>query len=181
MSQDEVCTLPDGTVLRDLQGQAELDDALKLQEETWGEGFKERVPPAILLVAQKIRGIAAGAFSVSGALVGFVFGLTGVRGGRLVHWSDMLAVRPERQGRGLGASEPLPHADVVAVRVPNDCGAPRERDLEQARAWRASVRRAFAHDLGLGWQVSAFVPSRDGDASYVLTKPSGGALAEPGR
>ena len=282
MPQPEVRTLPDGAVLRDLQGQAELDDALKLQEETWGEGFKECVPPAILLVAQKIGGIAAGAFSVSGALVGFVFGLTGVRGGHLVHWSDMLAVRPERQGRGLGvalkryqrdrcraigvetmhwtfdpfvarnahlnlnrlgarvdefvpdmygtrtgsplhdlgtdrfvvswpvrdepsplpegdallagvpcaggppgrgpgASEPLPHADVVAVRVPNDCGALRERDLEQARAWRASARRAFAHYLGLGWQVSAFVPSRDGDASYVLTKPSGGTVAEPGR
>ncbi|UCC83919.1 MAG: hypothetical protein JSW46_03005, partial [Gemmatimonadota bacterium] len=34
--------------------------------------------------------------------VGFVFGLSGVRHGRLAHWSDMLAVREEYRGRGLG-------------------------------------------------------------------------------
>lgn len=94
--------LPDGTVLRDLRGQAELDDAVLLQEETWGAGFTERVPSAILLVGQKIGGISAGAFAPSGALLGFVFGLTGVKDGRLVHWSDMLAVRPEARGRHLG-------------------------------------------------------------------------------
>ena len=75
---------------------------MRLQEATWGEGFRERVPPSILLVAQKIGGIAAGAFPPSGALGGFVFGLTGLRDGSLVHWSDMLAVQPALRGRGLG-------------------------------------------------------------------------------
>ena len=102
MADAEARVLPDGTVLRALAGHAELEAAVRLQEATWGEGFRERVPPAILLVAQKLGGIAAGAFARGHDLVGFVFGMTGVRGGRLVHWSDMLAVRPEWRGRGVG-------------------------------------------------------------------------------
>jgi len=94
----------DGVVLRDLTGQAELEAAVRLQEETWGVGFHERVPASILLVAQKTGGLAAGAFAPGGELLGFVFGITGVRGGRVVHWSDLLAVRPEHRGRGLGAA-----------------------------------------------------------------------------
>ena len=35
-------------------------------------------------------------------LLGFVFGLTGVERGKIVHWSDMLAVRPEARNLGLG-------------------------------------------------------------------------------
>jgi len=95
-------TLDDGTVIRDLAHQRELAEAVRIQDETWGEGFTERVPVAILLVAQKIGGVSAGAFAPDGRLLGFVFGMTGVRNGRLVHWSDMLAVRLEAQGRHLG-------------------------------------------------------------------------------
>jgi predicted GNAT superfamily acetyltransferase len=73
-----------------------------LQEETWGAGFSERVPGAILRVAQYVGGVSAGAFDASGAMVGFVFGLTGVRDGALVHWSDMLAVRRQFRGRHIG-------------------------------------------------------------------------------
>ena len=85
-------TLADGTVIRDLASQGELTEAVRLQEQTWGKAFSERVPAAILMVAQKIGGVSAGAFSAEGRLLGFVFGMTGVRDGRLVHWSDMLAV-----------------------------------------------------------------------------------------
>lgn len=73
-----------------------------LQEATWGEGFSERVSPAILKVSQILGGVAAGAYDETGALMGFVFGLTGVRDGETVHWSDMLAVRPEARDGGLG-------------------------------------------------------------------------------
>lgn len=95
-------TLADGTVIRDLATQHELAEAVRIQDETWGEGFTERVPAAILMVAQKVGGVSAGAFAPEGRLLGFVFGMTGVRDGRLVHWSDMLAVRGEAQGRHLG-------------------------------------------------------------------------------
>jgi predicted GNAT superfamily acetyltransferase len=73
-----------------------------LQEDTWGRGFSERVSPAILKVAQILGGVSAGAWDDEGRLVGFVFGMTGLRDGEVVHWSDMLAVRPELRDSGLG-------------------------------------------------------------------------------
>ena len=80
----------------------EYRQCVALQEETWGHGFSERVSPAILKVSQILGGVAAGAWDEDGGLAGFVFGLTGVRDGRTVHWSDMLAVRRGTRDSGLG-------------------------------------------------------------------------------
>jgi len=80
----------------------EFRACVDLQEETWGHGFSERVAPAILKVAQILGGVSAGAWDEEGALVGFVFGMTGVRDGEVVHWSDMLAVRRGLRDTGLG-------------------------------------------------------------------------------
>jgi len=88
-------------VIRPLREAAELRACVELQQRTWGPGFSEAVPPAILWVTQQVGGVAAGAFT-GDTLVGFVFGLTGVRDGELVHWSDMLAVAPEHRDRGIG-------------------------------------------------------------------------------
>ncbi len=88
--------------IRPLETIEELHACVALQEETWGHGFSERVPPAILKVAQILGGVASGAFDAKGALVGFVFGMTGVRDGEVVHWSDMLAVRRGMRDTGLG-------------------------------------------------------------------------------
>lgn len=88
--------------IRDLSSLQDYADCVALQEETWGAGFSERVPTAILRVSQIIGGVTAGAFDGDGRMVGFVFGMTGVRDGRLVHWSDMLAVRAELRGQGIG-------------------------------------------------------------------------------
>lgn len=76
---------------------------MALQEATWGKGFGDIMPPRILQVGPKMGGVSAGAFDAAGRLVGFVFGLTGLRHGELAHWSDMLAVVPELRGSGLGA------------------------------------------------------------------------------
>ena len=87
-----------------------------LQEETWGHGFSERVSPAILKVSQILGGVAAGAWDEDGTLVGFVFGLTGVRDGRTVHWSDMLAVRRGVRDSGLGRRLKEYQRDVLVER-----------------------------------------------------------------
>src|SRR5262245_31570741 len=88
--------------VRALAGNEELNACVALQLATWGEGFTDVVPASILKVAQHIGGVVVGAFDSSNVLLGFVFGLTGVERGKIVHWSDMLAVRPEARNLGLG-------------------------------------------------------------------------------
>ena len=88
--------------IRELASSEEYGACLALQYETWGNAFREAVPPSILLVSQKLGGVAAGAFDRRGRLLGFIFGMTGVRNGEITHWSDMLAVRPEAQNSGIG-------------------------------------------------------------------------------
>lgn len=261
-------TPADGIVIRELETHDERVSAVRLQEQTWGAAFTERVPAAILLVGQKLGGVSAGAFLPDGTLAGFVFGLTGVKDGRLVHWSDMLAVRADLQGRRIGRAlkqyqrercrevgvetmywtfdpfvarnahlnlcrlgarieefvpdmygtntnsrahgslgtdrfvaswavstepvplpsheeffrcvpdaavppeAPLPDVPEVIVRVPADFHALMDADLELARAWRMSARRAFQHYFPLGYHVSAFVAGGGRDARYLLTRPS---------
>jgi predicted GNAT superfamily acetyltransferase len=92
----------DEFTIRPLESHDDFLQCVALQHETWGADFVDSVPPSILQVCQKVGGVAAGAFDGEGRLVGFVFGLSGVRHGRLAHWSDMLAVREELRGRGLG-------------------------------------------------------------------------------
>jgi len=133
--------LPPGIVIRDLRTQPEFEACVRLQQATWGEGFGESVPAAILRVASRYGGVIAGAFAggsagdpdggsgggfgggsgqqrvsagtsdagrrpgaAEGEMIGFVFGLTGLDGGRPVHWSDMLAVLPPWRGRGVGTA-----------------------------------------------------------------------------
>jgi predicted GNAT superfamily acetyltransferase len=103
----------DGIVVRRVETLAEYQECLAVQQETWGAGFQELVPPAILMVAQKLGGVCAGAFAPNGRMLGFVFGMTGVRDGRLVHWSDMLAVRSEARGAHLGERLKLHQRELV--------------------------------------------------------------------
>ena len=88
--------------IRPLRTQEELQSCVALQRDTWGHEFTDVVPASILKVSQRIGGVAAGAFDAQNQLLGFVYGLTGVEKGRIVHWSDMLAVRPEARNLGLG-------------------------------------------------------------------------------
>ncbi len=88
-------------LVRDLTGMEEYRAAFAFQNEIWGPGFTEGVPASLQKVAQGVGGVAAGAF-LDGEMVGFVFGITGVRGGELVHWSDILAVRSDIRDEGIG-------------------------------------------------------------------------------
>lgn len=88
--------------IRDLKTMEEYEQCVALQRDTWGESFREVVAPAMLMVTQKVGGVTAGAFDEGGRMVGFVYGVTGIKEGRPAHWSHMLAVREELRDRGIG-------------------------------------------------------------------------------
>ena len=95
-------TPPHGIEIRHVRTHEEFVACVELQAATWGAGFRESVPATILKIAQRLGGVSAGAFAADGALLGFVFGMTGIERGEVVHWSDMLAVRADLQNHGLG-------------------------------------------------------------------------------
>ncbi len=86
---------------------------VELQREVWGGDFSDQVPASILSVAQRIGGVCAGAFEPDGRLVGFVFGISGIQQGHLVHWSDLMAVRAEARDRGVGRQLKLFQRELV--------------------------------------------------------------------
>ena len=88
--------------IRALRSDDDLRQCVALQRATWGADYDDIVPPSILNVAQKIGGVAAGAFDERDQMLGFVFGMAGVRDGRIIHWSDMLAVRESHRDLGVG-------------------------------------------------------------------------------
>lgn len=101
--------------IRPLRTHEDYRACVALQRLIWGDDFAEEVPPTILKVCQRIGGVAAGAFGRDDALLGFVFGLTGVENGRIVHWSDMLAVHPRARNLGLGKRLKGYQHDVLAA------------------------------------------------------------------
>lgn len=85
----------------------------ELQRAIWGRDFSEVVPPSILKISQKVGGVAAGAFAPDGRMLGFVWGLTGVRAGRPFHWSHMLGVHPDARDLRLGTRLKLLQREIL--------------------------------------------------------------------
>jgi predicted GNAT superfamily acetyltransferase len=90
--------------IRDLRSIEDYESCVALQQEIWGPDFRQTVPLPILKIAQRLGGVTAGAFDEHGELHGFVFGITGIENGEVVHWSDMLAVKLSSRGRGVGTA-----------------------------------------------------------------------------
>jgi predicted GNAT superfamily acetyltransferase len=108
--------MPGELTFRPFASFEDYEACTELQEKVWGRGFSEKVSAAILMIANRLGGLAAGAFDEGGTLQGFVFGFTGVMDGKLVHWSDMLAVRSEGRDRGLGTRLKRYQRDVLLER-----------------------------------------------------------------
>jgi chorismate synthase len=88
--------------IRHVRTHDEFVQCVALQAATWGADFRESVPATILKITQRLGGVTAGAFTPDGELLGFVFGVTGIENGSIVHWSDMLAVDARAQNQGIG-------------------------------------------------------------------------------
>jgi predicted GNAT superfamily acetyltransferase len=92
----------DGITLRSFSSADDYQACVELQRVTWGRDFSDVGPLSILKINQKVGGVSAGAFASDGRLLGFVWGMTGVRDGKPFHWSHMLAVTPEARDLKLG-------------------------------------------------------------------------------
>ena len=99
--------------IRPLETRAEHEACVALQRDIWGPDFVDVVPATILMVSQQVGGVASGAFDTDGRLLGFVFGISGVRDGGTAHWSDMLAVRPDARRLGLARRLKLHQRDLL--------------------------------------------------------------------
>jgi predicted GNAT superfamily acetyltransferase len=73
-----------------------------LQEDVWGPGYTDIIPGSLLQVTGYVGGIVLGAFTTTGELAGFVYGLTGVVDGEVAHWSHLLGVRDTARNLGVG-------------------------------------------------------------------------------
>lgn len=145
--------------LRALKTHADLNAAVELQRLTWGADYTDCVPASILKVSQLVGGVSAGAFAADGRLVGFVYGLTGVREGRLVHWSHMLAVLPEYRNHGVGRRLKEFQRDAL-----------RPTGVEKIE-WTFDplvARNAHLNLNRLGATVDAYVPDMYGDTGSAL-------------
>ena len=88
--------------IRPLRSNEDCQACVDLQRQIWGMDQGEIVPSTLLHVVDYVGGLVAGAFDAKENLLGFVFGITGIREGQLVHWSHMLGVREPTRNLGVG-------------------------------------------------------------------------------
>jgi predicted GNAT superfamily acetyltransferase len=88
--------------IRPLRSNEDCRACVELQRHVWGWDQGEIVPATLLHVVDFVGGLVAGAFDAKNNLLGFVFGITGMRDGELAHWSHMLGVHESARNLGLG-------------------------------------------------------------------------------
>lgn len=169
----------------------EYRQAVAFQEAVWGAGFSERVPASLMTVTRRLGGVVAGAFQEE-ELVGFVYGMTGVEEGRLIHWSDILAVKTGLRDGGLGRRLKLFQREEVLARSVTLMRWTFD-PLESRNAWLnlgrlGAVLREYVPDMygestsplhrGLG--TDRFVVSWELDSERVERRTGGGSLPPAG-
>ena len=90
------------TSIRPLLTIPEFREVIALEQEIWGASVPEDAVGVPLFVATVKRGAILLGAKDGGRLVGFVFSFPGLKAGRPMQWSHMLAVRPGCRASGIG-------------------------------------------------------------------------------
>lgn len=149
---------PAGIRIRTLCSADDFRQCVELQRSTWGAAYGDVVPASVLQITHKVGGVVLGAFEEE-QLVGFAYGLTGVQAGRLVHWSHMLAVKPEHRNRGIGAALKQEQRELL-----------RELGVEEMQ-WTFDplvARNAHLNLRRLGVRVLDYICDLYGDTGSIL-------------
>jgi predicted GNAT superfamily acetyltransferase len=102
--------------VRALSAHADLEAAVRLQQEIWGFEEIELLPLRLFVVATKVGGQAFGAFDGK-RMVGFCLAIPGMKpGGKSYLHSHMLGVLPEYQNAGVGRTLKLAQRDDALQR-----------------------------------------------------------------
>jgi predicted GNAT superfamily acetyltransferase len=91
----------DRPTFRDLTALEDFAQVVELERQIWGPGYDEVVPVPILAVSVHRGGILIGAFD-GDRMIGFVYSLPAIKGGKPTQWSHMAGVVAEYRGAGLG-------------------------------------------------------------------------------
>jgi len=97
-------------IIRPVNDLQELQECVRLHQDTWGLADIEVLPLRIWVTANRIGGLVLGAFDHA-VLAGLAVAMPGIREGRPYWYSQMLAVRKEHRNRGIGLSLKLAQRD----------------------------------------------------------------------
>ena len=148
-----------GVSVRLLASLQDFRACVGLQAEVWGAGYTDGVPASLLQVSMYVGGIVLGAFTPAGEMVGFLFGLTGVDHGEIVHWSHLLGVRDAARDLGVGRLLKETQRTLLAAR-----GVRR-------MSWTFDplvAKNAYLNLNRLGARVVAYVPDMYGTTTSPL-------------
>jgi predicted GNAT superfamily acetyltransferase len=98
--------------LRSCHSVGEFRQALQLQKDVWNWTDIELVPVRLFVVAEKVGGHVLGAFNEN-EMVGFAYGLPGIRGNHSYLHSHMLGVREDFRNTGLGRALKFFQRDIA--------------------------------------------------------------------
>ena len=87
--------------IREVEREEDFLKIADIQRAVWGFDPIDVAPQHLIMVHRHLGGVALGAFD-GDKIVGFTYSFFGLREGRPIHWSHMLAVLPEYRGLGLG-------------------------------------------------------------------------------
>lgn len=102
-----------GVRVRAARDRRDADACVELQRLVWGLEDLEVTPAIQLLATSHAGGLLHVAETADGRVVGFSYAFPGIRGGTLHFHSDMLAVRPELRGQGVGVRLKLAQRDAA--------------------------------------------------------------------
>jgi predicted GNAT superfamily acetyltransferase len=89
-------------LLRDLTTIEDFEQVVNLERLVWGSAYDDVVPVPVFIITVRRGAVLIGAFADSGEMVGFVYSLAGLKGGRPMQWSHMLGVLDTHRNSGLG-------------------------------------------------------------------------------